>query len=526
MALKSLSFKIKAVDATKKAFKSIGSGVKKIAGAIFSLKTAFVGLLSVGALGLIVKQSLEATDNLAKMSRVLGISVKQLAAFQLAAELGGMSLEGFAKASKAVSKNVFDFVIRGTGEAADAFNQLGISASDLRPIMNDQFAVMGLLSDRLKEMENGAIKTAVAVKLFGSRGADMLNALAGGSEFLKSVTKEVELFGTALSTRAVKGVEDANDAMTRLGFFIKGVRDNLVAAFAPAITFVVDLIRNKFIGALDKSGLTVAAWSNEVVKSVVVMVKNANRAIAEFVFSTAKMFARLPFISQEAKLAFFDLTKGFVKGSIEINKVLDQTIKKMNSFAAEAVAASKTVVDSAGEGAGNMSKSWLAGFGIIQAAGKSMATKLEDSLANFFLTGKLGIKSFAKEMLAQFAKIMASKFIASLFGGGDASGFFAKIFGAASGQTRLPGKAAGGPISAGVPIVVGEKGPEVMIPSSNGSIVPNNKLGGAPSITVINENHFDTAVEKDMFAAIAAASPFLQAQTEKSVALAFSGVNF
>jgi len=413
MALKSLSFKIRAVDATKKAFKSIGSGVKKIAGAIFSLKTAFVGLLSVGALGLIVKQSLDATDQLGKMSRVLGLSIKELASFNLAAELGGMSLETFAKASKAVSKNVFDFVVRGSGEAVDSFNQLGISVSDLRPIMNDQFAVIGLIADRLNEMENGAIKTAVAVKLFGSRGADMLNALAGGSEFLKSVTKEVELFGTALSTRAVTGVEEANDAMTRLGFFIKGVRDNLVASFAPAITFVVDLIRNKFIGALDKSGLTVAAWSNEVVKSVVVMVKNANIAIAEFVFSTAKMFAELPFISQKAKLAFFDLTIGFVKGSVEINTVLDKIIKKMNKWTAEAIAASKTVVNSSDEGATNMSKNWLTGFATIQAAGKSMATKLEDSLANFFLTGKLGIKSFAKEMLAQFAKIMASKFIAS-----------------------------------------------------------------------------------------------------------------
>jgi len=526
MALKSLSFKIKAIDATKKAFKSIGSGVKKIAGAIFSLKSALVGILSIGALGLITKQSLDATDNLAKMSRVLGISVKELAAFQLAAELGGMSLEGFAKASKAVSKNVFDFVIRGTGEAADAFNQLGISASDLRPIMNDQFAVMGLLSDRLKEMENGAIKTAVAVKLFGSRGADMLNALAGGSEFLKSVTREVELFGTALSDRAVRGVEEANDAMTRLSFFIRGVRDNLVSAFAPAITFVVDLIRNKFIGALDDSGLTVAAWSTQVVLSVVKMVREANVAIGIFVLNTSANFKKLSFLPQSVRDSFEKMAVGFTDGSLVVDKVLSDTIKTMQRWSLEAGKASNSVADSSGENSKKTSKAWLAGFGMIQAAGKTMTTTLEDSLANFFLTGKLGVKSFAKAMLAQFAKIMASKFIASLFGGGDASGFFGKIFGAAAGVTKVPGKASGGLVSAGIPIVVGEKGPEVMIPRNNGSIVPNNKLGGAPSITIVNENHFDTAVEKDMFASIAAASPFLQAQTEKSVALALSGVNF
>jgi hypothetical protein len=41
------------------------------------------------------------------------------------------------------------------------------------------------------------------------------------------------------------------------------------------------------------------------------------------------------------------------------------------------------------------------------------------------------------------------------------------------------GKAAGGSVSAGVPYMVGEKGPEMMIPNSNGTIIPNNKLSSA-----------------------------------------------
>jgi hypothetical protein len=39
-------------------------------------------------------------------------------------------------------------------------------------------------------------------------------------------------------------------------------------------------------------------------------------------------------------------------------------------------------------------------------------------------------------------------------------------------------RASGGPVSAGAPYIVGERGPELMVPGSNGTVVPNNKLGG------------------------------------------------
>jgi phage-related minor tail protein len=48
--------------------------------------------------------------------------------------------------------------------------------------------------------------------------------------------------------------------------------------------------------------------------------------------------------------------------------------------------------------------------------------------------------------------------------------------------------AVGGPVNAGSPYVVGEKGPELFVPSSSGSIVPNgamgNSGGGSGGVTV------------------------------------------
>ena len=62
-------------------------------------------------------------------------------------------------------------------------------------------------------------------------------------------------------------------------------------------------------------------------------------------------------------------------------------------------------------------------------------------------------------------------------------GLIDKVFGG--------GKAAGGPVSGGTTYLVGEKGPELFTPGSNGTIIPNNRLskgGGGGSVINITVN--------------------------------------
>ena len=47
-------------------------------------------------------------------------------------------------------------------------------------------------------------------------------------------------------------------------------------------------------------------------------------------------------------------------------------------------------------------------------------------------------------------------------------------------------KATGGPVASGTSYLVGEKGPEIFTPSSNGNIIPNNKIGGNTTIQINN----------------------------------------
>lgn len=49
-------------------------------------------------------------------------------------------------------------------------------------------------------------------------------------------------------------------------------------------------------------------------------------------------------------------------------------------------------------------------------------------------------------------------------------------------------RAAGGPVAAGMPYIVGESGQELFVPSQNGTIVPNSQIGGKGGQTTVNIN--------------------------------------
>lgn len=55
-------------------------------------------------------------------------------------------------------------------------------------------------------------------------------------------------------------------------------------------------------------------------------------------------------------------------------------------------------------------------------------------------------------------------------------------------------KAAGGPVTAGAAFLVGEKGPEMFVPASMGTIVPNDKMGGG-NVQVNVHNYTDSKVD-------------------------------
>ena len=99
----------------------------------------------------------------------------------------------------------------------------------------------------------------------------------------------------------------------------------------------------------------------------------------------------------------------------------------------------------------------------------SLFSNMGNALDNFVETGKLKFGDLAKSIIADLAKIALKAAVTKLF--------------TLVGKSIL-GRAAGGPVMANKPYVVGEQGPELFVPNSAGSIMTNasmNKNAGADS---------------------------------------------
>jgi hypothetical protein len=103
-----------------------------------------------------------------------------------------------------------------------------------------------------------------------------------------------------------------------------------------------------------------------------------------------------------------------------------------------------------------------------------------NAVLKFVETGKLSFKDLFKSLMAELIKLQAQRLFMSFFGeGGVAGNVFNKIFGK---------KATGGPVMAGTPYIVGERGPELFVPSGPGTVVANDRMGGGGGITQITYN--------------------------------------
>jgi hypothetical protein len=118
--------------------------------------------------------------------------------------------------------------------------------------------------------------------------------------------------------------------------------------------------------------------------------------------------------------------------------------------------------------------------GSFGAGVERAGTLLEGTLVRALRTGRLGFEDLKRVALSVMAEIAASAIrsgIGAILGGDEGGGrgnggllnAASNILGSLLGS---PGRATGGPVSPGRAFMVGERGPELFVPTSSGSIAP------------------------------------------------------
>lgn len=117
--------------------------------------------------------------------------------------------------------------------------------------------------------------------------------------------------------------------------------------------------------------------------------------------------------------------------------------------------------------------------GPLQAGADRAGDAVERALLRAVRTGKLGfedLKRVAMQVLAEIAAEAVRGGIDTILGRGAGNG---GIGGLLSGVLGLPGRATGGPVAPGRAYVVGERGPELFVPTASGRVeAPAASRGG------------------------------------------------
>jgi len=126
--------------------------------------------------------------------------------------------------------------------------------------------------------------------------------------------------------------------------------------------------------------------------------------------------------------------------------------------------------------------------GPLGAGAERAGRSIENALLRSVRTGKFGfedLKRMALGVLDEIARAALREGIDSVTGGKGIAGVLIELLGGIGGA---PGRATGGPVSPGRPYWVGERGPELFVPTSAGSVAVPGTGGGREVRVAITVN--------------------------------------
>lgn len=187
----------------------------KIFGDLTTVKGAMIGLGAglaaavVAAAGAAVeagRKYSEFVDEVARGSRVTGISAENMSRLKFAAEATHVSYDalvtGLARFTHTIVAATGDWEHHG-----EAFRKLGITQEQVKAGEQDLMPLLLLVMDRFKALGSRVLQTAEARDLFSRGGPAMVAMLSQGSEAMREMFAEADKLGVVIGAKDVEANE-------------------------------------------------------------------------------------------------------------------------------------------------------------------------------------------------------------------------------------------------------------------------------------------------------------------------------
>jgi lambda family phage tail tape measure protein len=263
--------KITANVAGENNIRRLGNSMQGLEGRIKNASMAtsllYTGLKSLAAVAVtggvvaLAKSAIDLADDMRDLSQRTGVGVETLGQFKVAAELSGSSLEGVAKGLTFLNKNMVA-AATGTEAAAAAFKTIGVATTEADGTLRKADKVFLDVADRFAQLRDGPEKAALAMKIFGKGGQELIPILNLGS-------KEIQRFGLGIGPDFADKADAFNDQLgimkaqttvltVQIGSALLPVMSGLVSIIGDVVKAIGDLTKDFYVAIGGMAGLTEA----------------------------------------------------------------------------------------------------------------------------------------------------------------------------------------------------------------------------------------------------------------------------
>ncbi|MEM9825089.1 MAG: phage tail tape measure protein [Planctomycetota bacterium] len=222
------------MEAASAKLRSFGRGATMVGGLATAAGTAIVTPFLAAA-----KSFAAAGDAVHKMASRTGISTKALSELGFAAEQSGSDLQTLEGGIRGMQRTLLN-ASEGSKAAVDGLAALGLTFQDLEGMNpEDQFKA---IADRIADVQDPSKRAALAMRIFGRAGQQLVPLLAEGADGIAALQAEADRLGLSIDAEAAQDAAELTDAWNRLKRTLMGTAVTLGSAVAPAITEVVNAV--------------------------------------------------------------------------------------------------------------------------------------------------------------------------------------------------------------------------------------------------------------------------------------------
>jgi hypothetical protein len=532
MANQKYKFELTAIDKTKAAFNSVKKGLSGVSkfglGAAATItKVGLAATAASAAVALVAKKSFDFADAIGKVATRTGLSTDTVQAFQIAAVEAGVDIEVANKSLEKFTSSIGD-AAKGLKTQRDILDDLGVELKNADGSFKSTDEVLRDVSDGIAGLSSEFEKTSVGAALFGRAGRQVMDVLDDGGAAFDAYIDKARQYGLLLGESGIKQSEKFNDTLALIGRQIKVATAAVSIAFLPILqdlstrfstlianftggetgveefgNAIRDVAVEKFVGFIDG----IAAIADAIhqfridIKTFTTDMENAFIQAKIGILEAERKLLILPKAIEMNQSKIEDLQRGIHLNNVELEMFGNHNKSAGDSIRAFGDTMEKYFNEVFGEGS-DQTNNFLENYNkvleaiegtettdqqsplavlkkdfedvnkLIETSTVNAIKGMEDALVNFVMTGKSSFKDLVNSIIQDLVRIQIRK---SLEGSFD---FFS------TGLSSLFGKRAlGGHVTAGKPYIVGEKGAEMFVPNSSGTIVPNNQMGmSAPSV--------------------------------------------